>query len=498
MALQIRRGTYAELQTITPLEGELIYTTDTEEVYIGDGVTQGGILVTGSLADLDISSVDVPIPTTTLKDNNSTGTIVISDGASNYSVRVSTTGTYVTGPLVILTTATITTLRFADGTTQTTADTANPDQALNTTSNVRFAGLTITNNLVVNGDITANKLTIQYTTVTTTIVETDDVIRTTNSTAAGSGVGAIVATGGISANNLFINTTATISNSEIGQNTTFRVNDFNVYDPYGFWPMINANTATGMFIYNDNVIFKTNAQEDILRINDGGNALLSLRPNLVVGSAFAPGIITSNSATNLIIGTNKNLSQNTPYLLLEHDGDQRFSFEATSGSGNVQLMTISDGISNNPNIRAYVPFTATTATFTNTNATTINLQANSTVGRLVGIGTSWPFAESTATILTIDTTVFSGARIQVCLGATFGLDSHTEKITLDILTNGVDVLNAQSGLLSTTSTGICSYSAVLSGTDILVKAELIDPINFLGAAINGVAELVANPLVIPL
>lgn len=417
MALQIRRGTYAELQTITPLEGELIYTTDTEEVYVGDGVTQGGILVTGSLADLDISSVDVPIPTTTLKDNNSTGTIVISDGASNYSVRVSTTGTYVTGPLVILTTATITTLRFADGTTQTTADTANPDQTLNTTSNVRFAGLTVTNiaeftpttitlktgnqqsvlinntgsvflgnglggtvaaafdaqltlgtpaqhhigitttdirfrnpgatltfaeftentatintNLVVNGDITANKLTIQYTTVTTTIVETDDIIKTTNSTAATSGAGAIVATGGVSANNLFIDTTATI-------------------------------------------------------------------------------------------------------------------------------------------------------TYTNIAAE----------GQLRSQSTTWPFGENTATIMTIDTSVYGSARLNILVGASFGLDSHTERLTMDILTNGVDVLNAQSGVLATTSTGLCSYTAELSGTDILVKAVAIDPVNFLGFNAKTIAELVAKP-----
>jgi hypothetical protein len=47
MALQIRRGTNAERLTFTPLQGELIYTTDTKAVFVGDGVTQGGTSVGG-------------------------------------------------------------------------------------------------------------------------------------------------------------------------------------------------------------------------------------------------------------------------------------------------------------------------------------------------------------------------------------------------------------------------------------------------------------------
>jgi len=47
MALRLRRGTDAERQLITPLEGELIYTTDTKLLWIGDGGTVGGNLVTG-------------------------------------------------------------------------------------------------------------------------------------------------------------------------------------------------------------------------------------------------------------------------------------------------------------------------------------------------------------------------------------------------------------------------------------------------------------------
>jgi hypothetical protein len=48
MALQIRRGTDAERLEITPLQGELIFTTDNKEVFVGDGTTVGGIGITGS------------------------------------------------------------------------------------------------------------------------------------------------------------------------------------------------------------------------------------------------------------------------------------------------------------------------------------------------------------------------------------------------------------------------------------------------------------------
>lgn len=66
MALRLRRGTNAERQLITPAQGELIYTTDTKALYIGDGTTAGGIIVQGAgggggslndLSDVNVGSV---------------------------------------------------------------------------------------------------------------------------------------------------------------------------------------------------------------------------------------------------------------------------------------------------------------------------------------------------------------------------------------------------------------------------------------------------------
>lgn len=47
MAFQLRRGTNAQRSTITPLQGELLYTTDTKNLYVGDGTTAGGVIVSG-------------------------------------------------------------------------------------------------------------------------------------------------------------------------------------------------------------------------------------------------------------------------------------------------------------------------------------------------------------------------------------------------------------------------------------------------------------------
>lgn len=54
--LRLKRGTKTALQTnpgYTPAEGELVYTTDSKEVFVGDGSTTGGIPVSVSTQNLE-------------------------------------------------------------------------------------------------------------------------------------------------------------------------------------------------------------------------------------------------------------------------------------------------------------------------------------------------------------------------------------------------------------------------------------------------------------
>lgn len=72
MALRLRRGTNAQRQTLTPVDGELIYTTDTKRLYVGDGTTVGGNGVSAP-----VTSVNGQVGTVTLTTNE------VSEGNGN-------------------------------------------------------------------------------------------------------------------------------------------------------------------------------------------------------------------------------------------------------------------------------------------------------------------------------------------------------------------------------------------------------------------------------
>jgi hypothetical protein len=45
--IQIRRGVEAQRALVTPDTGELLFTTDNKQLFIGDGATAGGLLIGG-------------------------------------------------------------------------------------------------------------------------------------------------------------------------------------------------------------------------------------------------------------------------------------------------------------------------------------------------------------------------------------------------------------------------------------------------------------------
>jgi hypothetical protein len=90
MALRLRRGTNAERQTITPLQGELIYVTDSKKLYIGDGATQGGFLV----GPVDATAFDLVNDTTPQLggDLNLNGNNIVGTGNININGTITATG----------------------------------------------------------------------------------------------------------------------------------------------------------------------------------------------------------------------------------------------------------------------------------------------------------------------------------------------------------------------------------------------------------------------
>lgn len=59
MPLKLRRGTDSNRSSITPAEGEPIFTTDTKKLYVGDGSTAGGIAVDTAVSDGDKGDITV-------------------------------------------------------------------------------------------------------------------------------------------------------------------------------------------------------------------------------------------------------------------------------------------------------------------------------------------------------------------------------------------------------------------------------------------------------
>jgi hypothetical protein len=80
-SLQLRRGLSTNRTNITPAEGELIFTTDTSTLYVGDGTTAGGVIVAGQTSGT-VTSVGVSGGTTGLSTSGGpvtdSGTITLS------------------------------------------------------------------------------------------------------------------------------------------------------------------------------------------------------------------------------------------------------------------------------------------------------------------------------------------------------------------------------------------------------------------------------------
>jgi hypothetical protein len=173
-------------------------TTGTLVVYGGVGIS-GGLYAGGAITATSIFvNGNAVLTSQTIGQygvsniNGSTGSITIAAGTDT---AISTTGTAIT----IWNTSTLQSITNRGSSTTNVISINNTTSSTSTNSGALIVsgGVGIAGNLYVGGTITANIVTIQYTTITTTLVTTDDVISTYNTTAStGTNSGALQIAGG--------------------------------------------------------------------------------------------------------------------------------------------------------------------------------------------------------------------------------------------------------------------------------------------------------------
>ena len=170
-------------------------------------------------------------------------------------------------------------------------------------------GVGIGGSLYVGGEIIADKLTIQYTTVTTTLVTTDDVIRTYNSTnATSTNTGALQVVGGVGiGGDLWVGGTVYVLNATIG--TAVNIS--------------GGSTGTVLFQSASSSTTFTNAgnDNDIL-VSRGANPL---GPRFVNTSSIIVGY--ANTAFNVVSALASNTATN-----IAGGGVNQVPYQVTTGT----------------------------------------------------------------------------------------------------------------------------------------------------------------------
>jgi hypothetical protein len=158
MSLQIRRGTAAQLANITPVVGELIYTTDTQAVFVGDGSTAGGIPVavggSGNVSGTNLLTAGIASATGNVYGNNIFATGFV-------SATGNVTGNYVLGNGALLTGIVTSATAITNGTSEVNigASNGNANISINGTSNVVVVSNTrvaVTGAITATGNITGS------------------------------------------------------------------------------------------------------------------------------------------------------------------------------------------------------------------------------------------------------------------------------------------------------------------------------------------------------
>ena len=191
----------------------------------------------------------------------------------------------------------------------------------------------VSGDLTVIGEIVASKLTIEYTTVTTTLITTDDIIQTTNTTnATSTETGALIIGGGVGiAGDVFVGGKIEVSGVTVNDTS---VNNWNTAYGWG-----DHSTASYLTIYTEtDPIFSTSTAASITATN-----ITNWDTAFGWGDHSTAGYLQSgveSSATSIIgvlkvIQTDeKFVSTTTNASLVEYDCSTAHIFNVTSMTGN--------------------------------------------------------------------------------------------------------------------------------------------------------------------
>ena len=301
MSLQIRRGTAAQLGNITPVVGELIYTTDTQLVYVGDGSTAGGIPVavggSGNVSGTNLLTLGIASALGNVYGGNVlTGGQVSATGNVYGNVFVGN-GAGLTGLVASVDANALTGNTLSPGVTNSSLTSFGTLTSLSVSGNVRAANVIASGAISAAGNVTA--LNVSSTNFTGVRVSVAGNVNGANLVMTGSGSfgGGISAAGNISSPNFVSAGQVSASGNITG---AYFIGDGSSLANV----IVNANTLVGSYL-SSNVINSS-------LTSFGTLTSLSVSGNIAVGNVTATnitGTLTTASQNNITsVGTLGSLS----------------------------------------------------------------------------------------------------------------------------------------------------------------------------------------------
>jgi hypothetical protein len=401
--------------TATITSSAVSTSTTTGALKVTGGVGIGGNLYAGNIYSNGSIVVTAATAGGVQTLNGQSGTIVISAGTDT---AISTA----TGTITIWNTSTLQSVTSRGSSTSAVISITNTTNSTSTNSGALqvAGGVGIGGNLYVGGTITANILTLQYTTVTTTSVTTDDIISTYNTTQSTStNSGALQVAGGVGIGGaLYIGTASYIAGAQIITSATIG----------SFVASVGTGTTSTFFINNTTTSTSTNSGALVVAGGVGiGGTLYVNTTSYIAGAQIITSATIGNFVTSIGTGTTSTFFINNT---------------TTSTSTNTGALIVTGGVGIGG--RLFVGNTATiVSTATSTSTTTGALLVTGGVGiggNLYVANTSYVAGAQIITTATIGSFV---ASVGTGTTSTFFINNTTESTSTNsgalVVTGGVGI-----------------------------------------------------------